>query len=162
MQEHAPRAHKAMEPTTAYLLTSMLQGVAQRGTGATRLSRIGITTGGKTGTTDDYSDAWFVGFTPYLATAVWIGNPEEGVPMRGIFGRSGVTGGSIPATSSIPSSAGRKATPPDAEVPATYRPAPGCSLYAQSAISELAPPPKASIRAAIGAVSRSSCCWVVF
>lgn len=52
---------------------------------------------GKTGTTEEFSDAWFVGFTPYLTTAVWMGNPDEREPMRGVGGLGSVTGGSFPA-----------------------------------------------------------------
>ncbi len=52
---------------------------------------------GKTGTTEVFSDAWFVGYTPYLATAVWMGNPDSTtLSMRGVGGRN-VTGGSFPA-----------------------------------------------------------------
>ena len=43
---------------------------------------------GKTGTTEESADAWFVGFSPYLATAVWLGNPNERIPMRGVTGSS--------------------------------------------------------------------------
>ena len=52
---------------------------------------------GKTGTTENFEDAWFVGYTPYLATAVWMGNPDEKVSMRGIYPYGNVTGGSFPA-----------------------------------------------------------------
>ena len=62
----------AISPQVAYQMTSMLQGVVQRGTAA-RLARLGVPLAGKTGTTNDYVDAWFVGFTPMLATGVWVG-----------------------------------------------------------------------------------------
>tara|TARA_B100001778_G_scaffold311514_1_gene294504 strand:- start:40 stop:615 length:576 start_codon:yes stop_codon:yes gene_type:complete len=52
---------------------------------------------GKTGTTENFEDAWFVGYTPYLATAVWMGNPDEKISMRGIYPYGNVTGGSFPA-----------------------------------------------------------------
>ena len=52
---------------------------------------------GKTGTTEEFSDAWFVGFTPYLVTAVWMGNPDARVQMLGVGGLGSVTGGSFPA-----------------------------------------------------------------
>jgi membrane peptidoglycan carboxypeptidase len=51
---------------------------------------------GKTGTAEDYHDAWFVGYTPQLATAVWMGSPTAEVPMRGVGGIN-VQGGSYPA-----------------------------------------------------------------
>ncbi len=73
MQEHGPRARKAMDPTIAYLLSSILHGVTQRGTGASRLAKLDLVTAGKTGTTDRYTDAWFVGFTPRYTILTWVG-----------------------------------------------------------------------------------------
>ncbi|MCG8461731.1 MAG: hypothetical protein MI919_36070, partial [Holophagales bacterium] len=75
--EHLPRAHKAMEPQVAYVLTSMLQGVALRGTGAALLARLPIATAGKTGTTNSYTDAWFVGFTPRYTLLSWVGYDQK-------------------------------------------------------------------------------------
>jgi penicillin-binding protein 1A len=60
------------EPTVAYQIVSMLQGVVDRGTGR-RIASLGIPLGGKTGTTNDSTDAWFVGFAPDLAVGVYIG-----------------------------------------------------------------------------------------
>ncbi|MEX0758884.1 MAG: penicillin-binding protein 1A, partial [Tistlia sp.] len=66
-----------VDPISAYQIVSMLEGAVQRGTGV-RLRDLGITVGGKTGTTNDYQDAWFVGFSPDLAIGVYIGfdNPR--------------------------------------------------------------------------------------
>ncbi len=61
-----------MDPITAYQITSMLQGVVQRGTGTAALS-LGRPVGGKTGTTNEYRSAWFVGFTPQIVAGVFIG-----------------------------------------------------------------------------------------
>ena len=61
-----------IDPATAYQVVSMLQGVVQRGT-ATKLKALGRPVAGKTGTTNDAKDAWFVGFTPDLVTGVYIG-----------------------------------------------------------------------------------------
>jgi penicillin-binding protein 1A len=61
-----------IEPVTAYQITSMLQGVVERGT-ATRLRAVGRTLAGKTGTTNDEKDAWFVGFSPDLVAGAYIG-----------------------------------------------------------------------------------------
>lgn len=62
------------DPIAAYQMVSLLQGVVQRGTAANAIgSRLGRPVGGKTGTTDDYKDNWFVGFTPDIVVAVWIG-----------------------------------------------------------------------------------------
>jgi penicillin-binding protein 1A len=86
MQEHQPRAHKAMEPELAYVMTHILRGVAQRGTGAARLARIGMTTAGKTGTTDSFTDAWFVGFTPRYTILSWVGYDKKRFLGRGMTG----------------------------------------------------------------------------
>lgn len=61
-----------LDPMTAYQITSMMEGVVQRGTG-TAVSRLNRPVAGKTGTTNDYKDAWFVGFTPELAVGVYVG-----------------------------------------------------------------------------------------
>src|SRR5439155_16122808 len=52
---------------------------------------------GKTGTTEDYGNAWFIGFVPQLATAVWVGRPEGDIPMKEVDGVDAVTGGTFPA-----------------------------------------------------------------
>ena len=61
-----------MNPVVAYQMTSMLQGVVKRGTGYA-VSKLGLPLGGKTGTTNDYIDAWFVGFSPAIAVGTWVG-----------------------------------------------------------------------------------------
>lgn len=61
-----------IDPVTAYQITSMLEGVVQRGTGI-RIREIGKPLAGKTGTTNDSMDTWFVGFSPDLAVGVFIG-----------------------------------------------------------------------------------------
>lgn len=63
---------QVLDPMTAYQITSMMEGVVQRGTG-TGAKRLGRPVAGKTGTSSDYKDAWFVGFTPELAVGVYIG-----------------------------------------------------------------------------------------
>lgn len=65
-----------VDPVTAFQMTSLLQGVVQRGTGTRAGEGLGRPVAGKTGTTDDYKDAWFVGFTPDLVVAVWVGFDE--------------------------------------------------------------------------------------
>ena len=68
---------RATDPISAYQMVSILEGVVQRGTGASAIgSRLGRPVAGKTGTTDDYKDNWFVGFTPDIVVAVWIGFDE--------------------------------------------------------------------------------------
>jgi penicillin-binding protein 1A len=69
-QRHTP----AISPTTAYLMSSMLSDVISSGTGAAaRTAGFKLPAGGKTGTTDNYADAWFVGYTPHLVTGIWFG-----------------------------------------------------------------------------------------
>jgi penicillin-binding protein 1A len=82
-------------PGNAYLLTKVLEQVIQRGTGMA--ARIGRPAAGKTGTTNDHSDAWFVGYTPDLVAAVWVGYPQGLIPMTDVHGIR-VAGGTFPAT----------------------------------------------------------------
>lgn len=63
---------QAVSPQVAYQMVSLLQGVVQRGTGHS-LASLGRPMAGKTGTTNDFIDAWFVGFTPSVAVGVWVG-----------------------------------------------------------------------------------------
>ena len=68
----APAGDTVVDPITAYQITSMLQGVVQRGT-AVQASSLGRPVGGKTGTTNDFRSAWFVGFTPDIVVGVFVG-----------------------------------------------------------------------------------------
>ncbi len=63
---------QVLDPMTAYQITSMMEGVVQRGTG-TYAKRLNRPVAGKTGTSNDYKDAWFIGFTPELAVGVYVG-----------------------------------------------------------------------------------------
>src|SRR5713226_7898963 len=72
LEEHVPEGREAVAPETAYVITSMLRGVVERGTGQAAKA-LGRPIAAKTGTTNDYSNAWFIGFTPRLATGVWVG-----------------------------------------------------------------------------------------
>ncbi len=67
-----PDGRQVLDPVTAYQITSMLQGVVQRGT-ATAALVLGRPVGGKTGTTNEYRSAWFVGFTPQMIAGVFVG-----------------------------------------------------------------------------------------
>ncbi len=70
-----PQETEVFSAGTAYVMTSMLESVIKEGTGYPN-AEIGRPAAGKTGTTSDYRDAWFVGFTPDLVTAVWLGNDD--------------------------------------------------------------------------------------
>lgn len=72
LYEREPRFRQAMEPETAYLLTHMMEGVIERGTGR-KAKALDASLAGKTGTTDEFKDAWFLGFSPDLALGVWVG-----------------------------------------------------------------------------------------
>lgn len=72
LERHLPRATRALDAPVAYTLTKVLQGVTQRGTAAS-LARLDIDLAGKTGTTNDYSDAWFAGYTPRYTILTWVG-----------------------------------------------------------------------------------------
>ena len=76
LEENHPVPSNAIRPDTAYIMVSLMQGVVQRGTGI-RASRLGWPLGGKTGTMDDYTDAWFVGFDPEITVGVWVGYDEK-------------------------------------------------------------------------------------
>lgn len=82
-QNMQSRSTEAMSPETAYTMVVLMKGVIQRGTG-TR-ANIGRPAGGKTGTTNDYRDAWFVGYTPDICTAAWVGN-DDFQSMNRMFG----------------------------------------------------------------------------
>jgi penicillin-binding protein 1A len=72
IESNEPEAEEAISPQTAFLITSMMEDVVQYGTGW-RAKALGVPVAGKTGTTNDYRDAWFVGYTPQTVTAVWVG-----------------------------------------------------------------------------------------
>ena len=67
---------QAIRPETAYLITSLLKGVVEQGTGW-KARELGRPVAGKTGTTNDYRDAWFIGYTPALVAGVWVGYDDQ-------------------------------------------------------------------------------------
>ncbi len=73
---HQPQPGRAIDEGTAYVMTSMLQTVVEEGTGQ-RVKALNRVAAGKTGTTNEYLDAWFMGFMPQLVTGVWVGMDEE-------------------------------------------------------------------------------------
>ena len=87
-QAPKPRILKAINYETAVTMTAMLKTVVENGT--VKAANIGTPAAAKTGTTDDYRDAWFVGYTPNIVTGVWVGNDDNSV-------MGGMTGGSVPA-----------------------------------------------------------------
>jgi penicillin-binding protein 1A len=91
----APEPKKAISDGVAYVVTDVLKADIEKGTSAR--ANIGRPAAGKTGSTENLQDAWFVGYTPHLATSVWIGYPDEEIPMTNVHGSS-VWGGGFPAT----------------------------------------------------------------
>jgi penicillin-binding protein 1A len=76
IDENVPRKEQLISPETAYLITSMLQSVIDHGTGR-RAKALGRPAAGKTGTTNDMDDAWFIGYTPQLLAGLWVGFDEK-------------------------------------------------------------------------------------
>jgi penicillin-binding protein 1A len=92
--DHTPH-HRVLSADIARTVNHTLEQVVSRGTGVR--ARIGRPIAGKTGTTDNYEDAWFVGSTPQLTTAVWVGSGATPYPMLPPRTRVKVTGGTWPA-----------------------------------------------------------------
>ncbi len=92
--DEADNSKRILEEPVSYYITRILRKVIEAGTG--RGADIGRPAAGKTGTTSDYKDAWFAGYTPELVTIVWMGNSESSEPMEPIDGRV-VVGGTYPA-----------------------------------------------------------------
>ena len=90
-----PQRVKAFDSAAMYEVTKILEANIKGGTG--RRAAIGCPAGGKTGTTENNANAWFVGYTPRLATAVWVGFPKANIPMGPIFQGANVDGGTYPA-----------------------------------------------------------------
>ena len=76
LEESVPTKEKAIEKTTAYIITNLLEGAVQHGTGW-RAKALGRPAAGKTGTSNDLFDAWFLGYTPRYITGTWVGFDEE-------------------------------------------------------------------------------------
>src|SRR5579862_1000868 len=91
---NAPGA-RAIPQNTADLVTYALEGVVQHGTGTA--AYFGRPAAGKTGTAENYVDAWFCGYVPQLATCVWVGYPKAEIPLYNVEGIGAVFGGSLPA-----------------------------------------------------------------
>jgi penicillin-binding protein 1A len=89
-----PKGKQVLTDGQAYEVTKILHQNVLAGTG--KAANVGCPAAGKTGTTDNFNDAWFVGYTPHLAASVWVGYPNALVQMRSVHGIS-VAGGTFPA-----------------------------------------------------------------
>ena len=80
LEQAHPAVHDVIEPDVARTMTAMLEDVIQFGTG-TPARALGRPAGGKTGTTNDFTDAWFIGFTPQITAGVWVGFDDTAVSL---------------------------------------------------------------------------------
>jgi hypothetical protein len=94
--DNQPVKKQALTPAEDEVMTQLLQGVVTSGTG-TAAALPDRPVAGKTGTTENYGDAWFVGYTPQLVTAVWVGYPNTLRPMLTEYHGRAVSGGTFPA-----------------------------------------------------------------
>jgi penicillin-binding protein 1A len=97
IDDNTPRPVQALSSDDANIVTALLQNVIRYGTGKAAALSGGRPAAGKTGTTENYGDAWFVGYTPQLVTAVWVGYPNRLRPMTYEFHGKPVAGGTFPA-----------------------------------------------------------------
>jgi penicillin-binding protein 1A len=93
----ADNRRQVLDPITAYQMTSILQGAVERGTGGRAREGLNRPVAGKTGTTNDFMDAWFVGYTPDIVIAVWVGYDEPRTLLRAGEQGNEVTGGRLAA-----------------------------------------------------------------
>ena len=96
MYRHRDDCHQVIDRDIATQVTSMLQGVVTLPGATGSAAAIGRPVAGKTGTTQEYANVWFVGYTPQISTAVWVGFPGNADPLDNYFGQS-VFGGTLAA-----------------------------------------------------------------
>src|SRR5690606_9016285 len=89
-----PKREKKFKNGVTGEVTKILKQNVTSGTGGR--AQIQCTSAGKTGTTDDFKDAWYVGFTPKIATAVWVGYEPDKISMNSQFNGGSVAGGTFP------------------------------------------------------------------
>ena len=89
IEETFPSRREVLSDETAFIMTSMLQGVVDEGTGSRVRNFFHLPAAGKTGTTDEFADAWFVGYTPQISAAVWVGFDNKSVHFTDMDGQGG-------------------------------------------------------------------------
>lgn len=90
LEQHRFESQPALRPAVAYVVTNMMQSVVNEGTGsAVRSVGYSGPAAGKTGTTDDYTDIWFIGFTPEITCGIWLGFDQKRTIYRGATGGGG-------------------------------------------------------------------------
>ena len=80
LEESRPNVKDVVQPDVARTMTAMLEEVVQFGTGV-RAKELGRVSAGKTGTTNDFTDAWYIGFTPHITAGVWVGNDDKRISL---------------------------------------------------------------------------------
>jgi penicillin-binding protein 1A len=99
IEEHRLTGEQALSPDEAAVVTQSLRGVVEEGTASYYHdldAEIGRPSAGKTGTSNNFIDAWFVGFIPQLSTSVWVGYPDDRRPMVNINGLPEINGENYP------------------------------------------------------------------
>lgn len=96
LERLSTKGQRALSPNVAAQLTYALEGVVQHGTG-TAASLGARPVAGKTGTAENFQDAWFCGYVPQLATCVWVGYPKGEISLYNVEGVGAVAGGTLPA-----------------------------------------------------------------
>ncbi len=95
IEDNVPEIREVLSKETAFIMTSMLQSVITSGTGAGTRAVFTLPAGGKTGTTQDYADAWFIGFTRNLVAGAWVGFDDRRITFTGSYGQGGRAAGPI-------------------------------------------------------------------
>jgi len=137
--DHPIQMERVISPATAFQITSMLEDVMDRGTGASaRGLGVRFPAGGKTGSTDDFKDAWFVGFSSSLVAGVWVGFDQPQTIGRDAYGSRYA----LPIWSDFMRQAARRRSPEPFEPPSGLRdeilcrvsymrPVEGCPIYTE-------------------------------
>jgi penicillin-binding protein 1A len=89
IEQNAPTKSEVLSKETAYLMTDLMQDAVNEGTGIRVRSFFRLPAAGKTGTTNDFGDAWFVGITPHLSAAAWVGFDDNRIKFRSLDGQGG-------------------------------------------------------------------------
>jgi penicillin-binding protein 1A len=89
VEDNMPQRREVLSEETSFIMTSMLQGVVDEGTGTRIRSYFHLPAAGKTGTTNDFADAWFVGYTPQISAGVWVGFDNKSVHFTNWDGQGG-------------------------------------------------------------------------
>lgn len=89
IEEYTPMRREVLSEATGFIMTSMLQGVVDEGTGGRVRQSFHLPAAGKTGSTQEFADAWFVGYTPHIAAGVWVGFDNKSVHFTNWDGQGG-------------------------------------------------------------------------